>query len=115
MLALEPFRRSASGRNKLPTYLPIFTVIPGHLYGKEILRRNYKISHNLFYMSSGLHTESQLFSMWKLHMHTFSDSLPMPTVLPDTAEHDGRYSEGSHTRFSELYVIHAPSELNPPP
>jgi len=25
MIALEPFRRSASGRNKLPTYLPILT------------------------------------------------------------------------------------------
>jgi len=26
-------------------------------------------------------------------------------VLPDTAEHPGRYSDGSHIRFSELYVI----------
>jgi hypothetical protein len=28
----------------------------------------------------------------------------MPTVFADTAEHDGRYSEGSHKRFSELQV-----------
>ena len=39
----------------------------------------------------------------------------MPIVLPDTAEYDGRYSEGSHTKFAELYVIHAPSELKPQP
>jgi len=25
MIALEPFRRSASGRNKLPTYLPMYS------------------------------------------------------------------------------------------
>jgi hypothetical protein len=39
----------------------------------------------------------------------------MPMVLPDTAEHDGRYSEGSRTWFSELYVIHTPSELKAHP
>jgi hypothetical protein len=51
----------------------------------------------------------------KLHTHTFLDPTPMPIVFPDTAEHDGRYSEGSHTIFSELHVIHAPSELKPHP
>lgn len=53
--------------------------------------------------------------MLKLHIHTFPDPTPMPTVAPDTVEHDGRYSEGSHKTFSDLYVTHAPSKLNPPP
>jgi hypothetical protein len=35
----------------------------------------------------------------------------MPIIFPDTAEQDGRYSEGSHTRFSESYIIHTPSGL----
>ena len=39
----------------------------------------------------------------------------MLIVFPDTAEHNGWYSEGSHTRFSELYVIRAPSEIKAPP
>ena len=47
--------------------------------------------------------------------------MPMPIVFPSTAEHDGpysedgRYSEGSHTQFFELYVIHSPSELKAQP
>ena len=39
----------------------------------------------------------------------------MPIVSPDTAEQDNRDSEGSHTMFSELYVIHALSELKAQP
>ena len=39
----------------------------------------------------------------------------MPIVFPNLAEHDGRYSEGSHTQFFELYVIHSPSELKAQP
>jgi len=37
----------------------------------------------------------------------------MATAFADTAEHDGRYSEGSHKTFLELYVIQAESELSP--
>ena len=29
----------------------------------------------------------------------------MPIVFPNTAGHDGRYYKGTHTRFSESYVI----------
>jgi hypothetical protein len=50
-----------------------------------------------------------------LYIHAFPDPVPMPIVFPDTAEHDGRYSEGSRTKFSELYVVHAPSELKANP
>jgi hypothetical protein len=39
----------------------------------------------------------------------------MPIVFPDTAEYNGRYSEGSHTAFFELYIIYALSELKAPP
>jgi hypothetical protein len=35
----------------------------------------------------------------KRHNQTFPDPVPMPTHLPDTAEHTGRYSVGSHNRF----------------
>ena len=31
---------------------------------------------------------------------------PRPTIFPDTAEDNGRYSEGSHTRFCETRLIH---------
>ena len=51
----------------------------------------------------------------KLHIHIFPDPLATPIVFPDTAERDGRYSEGSHSKFSELYVIHTPSGLKAPP
>ena len=50
-----------------------------------------------------------------LHIQTLPVPTPMPIVFPDTAEHDGRYSDGNHTTFSELYVIHAPFELNARP
>jgi hypothetical protein len=60
-------------------------------------------------------TESQLLSAMKLQIHTLPDPTPIPTVFADTAEHDGRYSKGNHTTFSEPYFINAPSELNPPP
>jgi hypothetical protein len=49
------------------------------------------------------------------NIYTFPDPTPTPIVFLDTAEHDGRYSEGSHTTFSKLYVIHAPSKLKPAP
>ena len=62
-------------------------------------------------MSCLLCTEFQLVSTLKLHIHTFPDPTPIPTVSADTAEHDGRYSEGSHTTFSELNFIHTLSEL----
>ena len=64
----------------------IYVLTPGPLYEIEIIKNN-----------------------------TFPDPTPIPIVFPDTAEHDGRYSGGSHTKFSELYVIHALSELKPPP
>ena len=55
----------------------------------------------------------RLLSEMMLHIHTFPDPEPIATVLADTAEHDGRYSEGSHKMFSELNVIQALSELRP--
>jgi hypothetical protein len=48
-------------------------------------------------------------------MYTMLDITPMLIVVPNTAEQDGRYSKGSHTKFSELYIIHAPSELKATP
>jgi len=60
-------------------------------------------------------SEYQMLSPLKLHIHTVPLLLPTPIVVPDTAEYQGRYSEGIHTRFSELYVIHSPSELNAQP
>ena len=62
-----------------------------------------------------LFNEYQTMSSLKLHIHTFPVPTPIPIVFPDTAEHNGRYSEGSHTQFSELYVIHSPSELKAQP
>lgn len=50
-----------------------------------------------------------MLSTVKLHIHTFLLLVPTPIAFPDKAEHDGRYSEGSHNQFSELYVIHSPS------
>ena len=35
----------------------------------------------------------------------------MPVIFPDTAEQDGRYSNGSYTKFSESYVIYTPFRL----
>jgi hypothetical protein len=53
--------------------------------------------------------------MLKLHIHTLPYPTPMAIIFLNTAEHDGRYSEGNHTEFSESYVIHAPSKLKPQP
>ena len=57
----------------------------------------------------------QMMLSLKLHIHTFPVPTPTPIVFPDTAEHDGLYSEGIHIQFSELYVIHSPSELKAQP
>ena len=54
--------------------------------------------------------EYQMLRTLKPHIHTFPLPTPMPIIFPDIAEHDGRHSEGIHTQFSELYVIHSPSE-----
>ena len=48
-----------------------------------------------------------------LNINTRPDSEPMETVDSATAEHDGRYSEGSHSKFSELHVIHVRSKFMP--
>ena len=47
----------------------------------------------------------------KLNIKTRPDAQPMATVDAVTIDVDGRYSEGSQSKFSELYVIHIPSEL----
>ena len=49
----------------------------------------------------------------KLNIKTRPDAQPMATVDAVTAEHDGRYSEGSQSKFSELHMTHVPSELTP--
>lgn len=41
-----------------------------------------------------------------VHIHTLPVPTPILIVFPDTAEHDGRYSERILTRFSESYIIH---------
>lgn len=61
------------------------------------------------------YTESSSFLKLNLHIHTFPEPKAMLAVSAATAEHVGRYPRGSHTSFSELYVIHALSELNPGP
>ena len=51
----------------------------------------------------------------KLNIKTRPDAQPIATVDAVTAvddvkpEGDGRYSEGSQSKFSELHVIHVPS------
>lgn len=47
--------------------------------------------------------------------HTLPDPTPKPMVLPNTAEHAARYSEGNHIKFFELYVIQHPSKLKAMP
>jgi len=49
------------------------------------------------------------------HIHTLPDPTPTPIIFLKTAEKDGRYSVGSHSTFSELYVIQVKSVLKPPP
>lgn len=44
-------------------------------------------------------------------MRTRPDAQPTATVDAVTAECNGRYSEGSHSKFSESFIIHMPSEL----
>jgi hypothetical protein len=49
------------------------------------------------------------------HIHTLLDPAPTPIIFLKTTEQDGRYSVGSHSTFSELYVIQVESALKPPP
>ena len=49
----------------------------------------------------------------KLNIKTRPDAQPMATVDAVVAEHDGRYSEGSQSKFSELHMIHVRLELTP--
>lgn len=51
----------------------------------------------------------------KLNIKTRPDTQPMATVDAVTAEYNGRYSRGNQNKFSELHVIHLPSELTPWP
>jgi hypothetical protein len=53
--------------------------------------------------------------MSKTHNHTFPEPVPIAIAVPDTAEQDGRYSEGSHNSSFELYVVHTLSPLKPTP
>ena len=46
---------------------------------------------------------------------TRPDEQPIVTTDPATAEQNGRYSDGSHSNFSEHHVIHIPSGLKPYP
>jgi hypothetical protein len=41
-----------------------------------------------------------------LHSHTLPVPTPIPTVVPYTVEHDGRYSDGTHSMFFPLCWIH---------
>jgi hypothetical protein len=95
----------------------IFKLNPRPFYEIEILKIivYYLTPHKRCTPYGVKKAESQLLSTSKLHIHTLPDPTPMATVFADTAEHDGRYSDGNHTTFLELYVIHAPLELNPPP
>ena len=49
------------------------------------------------------------------HIKTLPVPRPIPIMFPDTAEHDGRYSDGNHTTLLELCVIHVLSELKAKP
>lgn len=39
----------------------------------------------------------------------------IPSVFLDSAKHNGRHSEGTQTKFAELYAIHTVSELKASP
>ena len=49
----------------------------------------------------------------KFNISTRPDEQPMIIVDAVTAETNGRYSEGSHNKFSESRVIHVLLELKP--
>ena len=58
-----------------------------------------------------LYEHSQDVSSSTLHIHTLPDPTPMPTVFPDIAEHDGRYSDGNHIKFLDPCFIQVLSAL----
>ena len=59
--------------------------------------------------------ELQVEELWiiKLNIKTRPDTQLMATVDAVTAECDGRYSEGSQSKFFEPHVIHVRSEPTP--
>ena len=46
-----------------------------------------------------------------LQVHTLPVPTPIPTMVPHVDEHDGRYSDGTHSMFFPSCLIHALSEL----
>jgi hypothetical protein len=45
-----------------------------------------------------------------LQIHTLPDHTPIPTIVPQTDEHNGRYSDGTHSILLPACLIHMPSE-----
>jgi hypothetical protein len=45
--------------------------------------------------------------MKRLHVYTFSDPMPMPIILLDTAKHDGQYLCSNYTSLYELDAIYS--------
>ena len=70
-------------------------------------------SDNLYYKCLNLKSNPKLYYFTtgdtvgeKEIMRTLPDGQPIATVDCDTAEHEGRYSEGSQSTFQTCQVIH---------
>ena len=57
----------------------------------------------------------QISATLMLHSHTLPVPTPIPTVVPHTAECDGRYSDGIHNTFFPSCWTHVLSVLRPTP
>ena len=72
------------------------------MIGREYkIKRREENEHYCTYYETGLLSGN-------VKIKTRPEEQPIDTVVPDIAEDDGRYSDGSHSRFLPSYVIQVP-------